>query len=202
VTVPQIVASGPTLISGPDATATDPYRNEMRERLAARSSLSETGCRLWNKDLNNMGYGRLHFHGQKVLAHRASLYVETGSWPPPWLQVMHSCDTPACIAPEHLRLGTARDNALDAVSRGRMGAGRTGFCPNGHPYDPDMPSTGRYRFRCEVCRLAALARQRVRRLRTHCNRGHEFTPENTVLQVGGSRRCLICKVARAQGGGA
>jgi hypothetical protein len=39
---------------------------------------------------------------------------------PEGLEVMHSCDNPACINPEHLSVGTHQQNIQDAVTRGRM----------------------------------------------------------------------------------
>jgi hypothetical protein len=42
---------------------------------------------------------------------------------PPGKMVRHSCDNPPCCNPEHLLLGTAKDNAQDALSRGRFSLG-------------------------------------------------------------------------------
>lgn len=137
-------------------------REQMRDRLLAKSEPAENGCRLWLKDLNGSGYGKLTFHGQKVLAHRAAVYVATGEWPPPWLYVMHACDTPRCIASEHLSLGSPRDNVLDAVRKGRAGRGVLGTCPNGHPYD-DASVTASGQRRCRTCRRASDQRHKARR---------------------------------------
>lgn len=60
-----------------------------------------------------------HFNGRSV---------------PDGLAVMHSCDNPRCCNPEHLSVGTHRDNVLDSVAKGRFCLWRhTGFCLDGSP---------------------------------------------------------------------
>src|SRR6478735_8433 len=91
---------------------------------AERHSVPEpnTGCWLWLHSVNRWGYGRTRVSFSKERqAHRIALEEKLGELPQGML-VLHSCDTPACINPAHLRLGTARDNARDMVVRGR--------CPN------------------------------------------------------------------------
>jgi hypothetical protein len=54
-----------------------------------------------------------------MLAHRAAWFLVHGAEPPGHL--MHTCDTPACVNPDHLRLGSPRDNAHDRTAKGRGG---------------------------------------------------------------------------------
>lgn len=90
----------------------------------------EAGCWLattwWDKD----GYGRTSDH---LLMHRASYERHVGQIPEGML-VCHKCDTPACVNPEHLFLGTNRDNILDMVSKGRHYETKRTHCPHGHAY--------------------------------------------------------------------
>jgi DNA-binding CsgD family transcriptional regulator len=78
---------------------------------------------IWTGGKLPAGYGRLSFNGLFVYAHR--LAYETFVEPiPPGLYVLHKCDRPSCIRPEHLFVGTATDNAADMDSKGRRGSGR------------------------------------------------------------------------------
>ena len=70
---------------------------------------------------NPEGYGRLRVDGKKVLAHRAS-YEEFNGVITDGLLVCHVCDTPSCINPDHLFLGTNKDNYTDSVNKGRRDA--------------------------------------------------------------------------------
>lgn len=97
-----------------------------REPVAARlSKHSETdpitGCRLWLAT-KTFGYGRIRVNGRSERAHRCA-YVEKFGPIPDGLDVLHQCDTPACINPLHLYLGTDQDNANDRMNRGRTAKG-------------------------------------------------------------------------------
>lgn len=101
-----------------------------------------TGCWLWIRRLDKQGYGRAKLKGKKIGAHRFSWMEHNGPIPKD-LFVLHKCDTPACINPNHLFLGTARDNFDDMVRKGRDNFNRSsisikdlvGFCMNGHVWD-------------------------------------------------------------------
>jgi hypothetical protein len=94
------------------------------DKLSARSERQTNGCVLWTGSRNG-GYGELWaaLPGQsnrKVKAHRAAWTVANGQIPP-GMQVLHRCDTPPCINPEHLFLGTQADNVRDMDAKGRRG---------------------------------------------------------------------------------
>lgn len=82
------------------------------------------GCWLWEGFLDKDGYGTVRSpkRGKMVLAHRASYGAFIGEVPSNLL-VCHRCDTPACVRPEHLFLGTHTDNAEDMVAKGRSATG-------------------------------------------------------------------------------
>lgn len=79
-------------------------------------------CWLWRSSLNNKGYGQFHVgsFSQHVLAHRFSWALAHGEVPTGSI-VMHTCDMPACVRPDHLRIGTQGDNQRDMAAKGRAG---------------------------------------------------------------------------------
>jgi hypothetical protein len=69
-------------------------------------------------------YGRIGIRGYKGGAHRASYRAFKGEIPR-GLNVLHRCDVPLCVNPNHLFLGTSADNTEDMIAKGR-GAKRVG----------------------------------------------------------------------------
>lgn len=77
------------------------------------------GCWEWTgATVGHMGYGWMRFDGRSQLAHRVSFLVYQGEIPD-GMQVMHTCDNPLCVRPDHLCLGTDDDNKDDMVAKGR-----------------------------------------------------------------------------------
>lgn len=81
------------------------------------------GCWLWRGPAgNSFGHGAFCAGEAIHYAHRVSYFLGTGVWPGGW-HVLHSCDVPSCVNPEHLRLGTHAENTADRVTRGRTSKG-------------------------------------------------------------------------------
>ena len=78
-----------------------------------------TECWLWTAHCSRNGYGRIKVAGVVRDAHRVAWELASGGIPD-GLVVMHQCDRPRCVRPEHLSLGTLRDNSLDMVAKGRQ----------------------------------------------------------------------------------
>lgn len=76
-------------------------------------------CWLWRGKPNNSGYGSAYFDGRREGAHRISYRMTYGAFDRR-LFVLHSCDTPLCVRPDHLFLGTQTDNMQDASKKGRL----------------------------------------------------------------------------------
>ena len=80
------------------------------------------GCWIWAGGTDKNGYGRMKAKvGGKIYrtAHRYSYTLHTGEIVPDDMVVMHSCDNPRCVNPDHLSLGTNRDNMLDKMAKER-----------------------------------------------------------------------------------
>jgi len=79
------------------------------------------GCWIWTGAKHPDGYGSIKYKNQPWKVHRLSYLVYKGEIAESL--VLHSCDNPSCINPEHLFLGTASDNMKDMVSKGRKKGG-------------------------------------------------------------------------------
>lgn len=89
----------------------------------SRVTKHPTGCWLWaSKSTNGTGYGVLNLNGKRGYAHRISWEIEHRKPIPRGGVVRHSCDNPGCVRPDHLVLGTQRDNVYDMLKRQRFRA--------------------------------------------------------------------------------
>lgn len=85
--------------------------------------IPEAGCWIWIGRLNGAGYGMYRLFKREngkyhsILAHRFSYLCCVGDIGN--LLVLHRCDTPACVNPHHLFLGTHLDNTRDMYRKGR-----------------------------------------------------------------------------------
>ncbi len=76
------------------------------------------GCLLWEGCVNEHGYGTATVEGRQRRAHRISYALHRGTVPA-GLHVLHKCDVPSCVNPDHLFLGTHLDNMADRGRKGR-----------------------------------------------------------------------------------
>lgn len=88
-------------------------------KLLNEKIINEKGC--WISPITgSRGYGQVSFRGMKnKLAHRVSYDTFIGPINK-GMFVCHKCDTPACYNPEHLFLGTPKDNVHDGIKKGRI----------------------------------------------------------------------------------
>lgn len=94
----------------------------------------EIGCWMWTGGIVH-GYGCWEVDGRRERAHRWAWELFVGPIPE-GMHVLHRCDNPPCVNPNHLFLGTQTDNVQDMDAKGRRRnqyADRTA-CHNGHPY--------------------------------------------------------------------
>lgn len=131
----------------------------------------EAGCWLWTAAVDTYGYGRIGFGDGLISAHRVSWALYRGEIPN-GLCVLHACDVPSCVNPDHLFLGTHSDNSKDCFNKGRSKI-----------------------LKCQPFGNARIAE--IRRTKTHCKRGHPLAGGNLYVdQNTGYRSCRACKTAR------
>lgn len=111
-----------TLHSGPNATSArePPFPESTIGLFWAKTDIrTDNECWNWQASTLRKGYGRFSVRKVLVQAHRFSWMLANGRGIPAGLQVLHSCDNPRCVNPNHLSIGTNGDNVRDCVAKGR-----------------------------------------------------------------------------------
>ena len=91
--------------------------DDARERFWSKVKKTE-GCWLWMGARDPDGYGSFRVGSRGTHAHRIAYALKVGHIPP-GLSVLHRCDNPPCVRPDHLFLGTQLDNVNDMAKKGR-----------------------------------------------------------------------------------
>lgn len=124
---------------------------------------------------NHGGYKSFEWNRKKILAHRFAYELFKGEIPN-GMYVLHSCDTPPCVNPEHLRIGTNADNNRDRVEHGRQGTNgweKRTHCPQGHEYTLENTYLFENRRYCRACHH----RYSLNYARTHTERKAKYLRE-------------------------
>ena len=120
-------------------------------------------CLEWQAYRDAAGYGGYCFEGKTCSAHRASWRIFRGEIPK-GMHVLHRCDNRCCVNPDHLFLGTHKDNMDDMTQKGR-------------------------RVRGELNGPAKLREAEVRTVRA-LSRAYKWSERKIAKQFGVSRSCI------------
>ena len=108
----------------------DAVRFSQKHKLNAK-----TGCWEWTAGVGVQGYGRFKLGGKTRFAHRVSYALHVAHIPEAAL-VLHKCDNRVCVNPDHLFIGTQKDNQQDMKRKGRHTYGERS--PNAKLTDKDV----------------------------------------------------------------
>jgi len=123
------------------------------DRFMTKVNKTDT-CWLWVGNIHKRGYGQFKLKGKKVGAHRVSYELFKGPIPK-GLCVCHTCDVRHCVNPDHLWLGTQKENIRDMYSKGRESNHQSlkTHCPQGHKYSKENTYIApRGHRECRICR--------------------------------------------------
>ena len=78
----------------------------------------DTPCWVWTGASSSFGHGEVRIQNKLLRAHRVAWEWDNGSIPA-GMCLLHNCDVPACVRPDHCRPGTRAENTADMMARGR-----------------------------------------------------------------------------------
>lgn len=99
-----------------------PKYSNLPKRFWDKVTPIESGCWEWTGSRKPTGYGLFRMDGATKRVHRLSAQDSKGNVPDA-LHVLHTCDNPSCVYPNHLYFGTHQENMKDMVQRGRGAKG-------------------------------------------------------------------------------
>lgn len=142
----------------------------MIDRFLAKVKKTDS-CWLWTASSNGHGYGQFAVSrrlGKPLAAHRVSFVIHVGPIPK-GMFVLHRCDIPACVNPQHLFLGNQKDNMQDRIAKGRQPKGYKHKnpktqCSRGHRWTKENTRLRPGRRYCNACNTER-SRERRARLR-------------------------------------
>ena len=95
--------------------------DRVKSDILSRKAVTITDCWEYKGHKDSQGYGQISYNNKSNRVHRIFYFIHVGGFDlgNSQAQVLHKCDNPSCFNPEHLFLGTSRDNNLDARIKGR-----------------------------------------------------------------------------------
>lgn len=132
----------------------------IEERFWEKVNKTKT-CWIWVGSRSREGHGQIRSPISKkiISAHRWSYEHSFGEFDKK-LCILHKCDNPPCVRPDHLFIGTQQDNMRDCLEKGRYFNQRKKECLRGHKYNDKNTYFGKGKRQCRICvRLTNLIRK-------------------------------------------
>ena len=119
------------------------------DNFTSKFAVDHNGCWIWTASTRNEGYGCYWFRNKLWRAHRVSWTLLKGEIPEGML-VLHKCDIPQCVNPDHLEVVSFRENVLRGTQPTAINAMKT-HCSNGHEFTPENTKFYRNRHTHRIC---------------------------------------------------
>ncbi len=127
-----------------------PELSEKQKKAFFSKIRKDKKCWNWIGHMGRNGYGIVSLNSKSYKAHRVSLFLHKNENKRDL--VLHSCNNPSCVKPEHLRYGTHIDNSKDCIKSGNNSKLKKTHCLHGHPLSGEnlriiYPNTRK----CRIC---------------------------------------------------
>lgn len=159
------------------------YDKRWIERIKSRCVSNEKGCWIWpikfargKKYGTKWAYGQTNYRGGSTIIHRMMFKIVHDVELSRFQFVCHRCDETMCCNPDHLWLGSPRQNSLDASSKGRSRNQQVTHCVHGHEFTPENTYMARRNeiSSSRACRTCQRIRQRIK---------SGWTPEEAAIDL-------------------
>tara|TARA_Y100000310_G_scaffold240365_1_gene244193 strand:+ start:516 stop:974 length:459 start_codon:yes stop_codon:yes gene_type:complete len=137
--------------------------DELKQRFRSLD-VGDNECWEWPWGRNRLGYGGVQFNKKWHRAHRVAWILFVGPIPKDMF-VCHHCDNPPCVNPNHLWIGSHRDNVDDMLNKGRSNNHHGQNNPNARLTEDDVSEIkhrydeGEYQY--EIARVFGISQQHV-----------------------------------------
>ena len=195
---------------------------DILDKLYIKINIDEqTKCWNYNRIPDKDGYGWFSFDYITYRIHRFSYLLFQGEIPKNHV-IDHLCGNRLCCNPEHLEAVNHKENMVRGNTGKNNHQSLKTHCPHGHEYtDFNTYMNPKGSRECRTCKsnnrkkdnelnkdkykkywsdryLKNRGELKGNSRKTHCTKGHEYTPENTSISTSGSRRCKQCNRDRAK----